>query len=187
MSRRRALIAASNSGSEFPLYLYNEGVISPIIGDFNTTGYKYGADSAFAQSKASTYLRLRSTSQYNLRGGRTWTGNNALPSQYIGKTLHCTGNMTNQQLNNRRTFFRLYLSESVVDASDTEDVGNSGAFVNATYSNFQFSGSDADVPAETTKTFDISLPITQAGYVSVMFYKGFTGQIDVHVENIWIE
>lgn len=183
MRRRRALMAAGKASSGIPLY--DAGVEAPITGGFNTTGYKYGADNLFAQSKDASYLVLQSLSQYNIRGGRTWTTANRIPSNAIGKTLRATGTVTNTELANKNTYVRLYNSENVVDASDTEDVNESGAFISAQYTQFDFSTND--VPAGATKSFDISLPITFAGYASIMFYKGYMGYIEVHVDKIWIE
>jgi len=184
MDRRRALMMAKEESG--PIWLYNQGEEADITGGFNTTGYKYGASDQFAQSKGATYLVLQSLSQYNLRGGRTWTTANTIPSNAIGKTLRATGTVSNTRVVNRNTYVRLYNSENVADASSTENVNNSGAFVGAQYTQFNFS-IPTDVPAGTTKSFDISLPITFAGYVSVMFYKGNNGYIVVHVDKIWIE
>lgn len=183
MRRRRALMAAGKASSGIPLY--DAGVEAPITGGFNTTGYKYGADNQFAQSKDASYLVLQSLSQYNISGGRTWTTANTIPSNAIGKTLRAIGTVTNTLAASRNTYVRLYNSENVVDASDTEDVNESGAFISAQYTQFDFS--TTDVPAGTTKSFDISLPITFAGYASIMFYKGYMGYIEVHVDKIWIE
>lgn len=184
LNRRRALMAAEELSSI--ISLYDTGIEAPITGGFNATGYKYGVDGAFTQSKGASYLVLQSLSQYNIHGGRTWTTTNTIPSNAIGKTLRATGTVTNTANNSKRTFVRLYNSGNVVDASDTESVDNSGAFVGAQYAQFDFS-LETDVPAGTTKSFDISLPVTFAGYVSVMFYKGYTGNIVVHVDKIWIE
>ena len=184
MRRRRALMAVGKASSGIPLY--DAGVEAPITGGFNTTGYKYGADGKFAQSKDASYLVLQSLSQYNIRGGRTWTTANTIPSNAIGKTLRAIGTVTNTGLSNQNTYIRLYNSGNVVDVSDTEDVNESGAFTGAQYAQFDFSTAD-NVPAGTTKSFDISLPISFAGYVSVMFYKGYNGYIVVHVDKIWIE
>lgn len=182
MRRRRALMRSKKASSV--ISLYDTGVEASITGGFNTTGYKYGADNIFTQSKDASYLVLQSLSQYNFHGGRTWTTTNRIPSNAIGKTLRATGTVTNTRLANRKTYVRLYNSENVVDASSTENVDDSGAFVDAQYAQFDFG---TDVPAGTTKSFDISLPITFAGYVSVMFYKGYNGYIVVHVDKIWVE
>ena len=181
MKRRRALVAGEASIS-----LYDTGVEAPVTGGFNTTGYKYGAANHFTQSKGAAYLVLQTLSQYNIHGGRTWTTKNRIPSKAIMKTLRATGTITNTEYVNKNTYVRLYNSENVVDASSTENVNNSGAFVGAQYAQFDFSTA-TETPAGTTKSFDISLPITFAGYVSVMFYKGYNGYIIVHVDKIWIE
>lgn len=182
MRRRRALMAAGKASSV--ISLYDTGVEASVTGGFNTTGYKYGASNQFTQSKGTAYLVLQSLNQYNIRGGRTWTTTNPIPSNAIGKTLRATGTVTNTGFSNKSTYVRLYNSENVVDASSTENVDDSGAFVDAQYAQFDFGN---DVPAGTTKSFDISLPITFAGYVSVMFFKGYNGNIVVHVDKIWIE
>lgn len=181
--RRRALMA----GAGGPIWLYNQGVEAPLSGGFNTTGYKYGASNMYTQSKGATYLVLQALSQYNIRGGRTWTTSQQIAASMVGKTLHCSGTVSNTAGENRSTFVRLYRSENVIDASSTENVDSSEAFVNAQYANFQFSGSTEIVPAGTTKTFDLSLQIAAPGYVSVMFYKGYLGYIVVRIDKIWIE
>lgn len=184
MQRRRALMRSKKASSV--ISLYDTGVEAPITGGFNTTGYKYGASDKFTQSKGASYLVLQSLNQYNIRGGRTWTTTNRIPSNAIGKTLRATGTVTNTGNVSKNTYVRLYNSENVVDASSTENVNNSGAFIDAQYTQFDFSTA-TDVPAGTTKSFDISLPVTFAGYVSVMFFKGYNGYIIVHVDKIWIE
>lgn len=186
MARRMALMGQVKPAG--PIWIYNQGEETDLSGEFTTTGYKYGADSAFAQSKGSKYLILQATSHYNVRGGRTWTTSIPLPESMRGKTLRCTGTMSNPSGNSRSSFFRLYNAQTVIDISSTEDVNNSGAFVDAEYANFQFSGTAAqEVPAGTTKTFDLSLQLTTPGYVSVMFYKGYISTMVVHIDKIWVE
>ncbi len=166
--RRKSLLGANTSGK---IWLYRNGVISPLIGDFITDGYQYGP--SFSQTKGETDLMIAATSPYNIRGGRTFTGLNPIPAKYIGKTLHCKVTLCNVQ---RASFARLYLSENVVSVSDVENVNDSGAFINSAFSEVTMND-----------TVDLSLPVTQAGYLSVMMYKGYPGLVSAEFEEIWIE
>lgn len=179
MSRRRALIG-QNSNVSFPLYLYNEGVISPVVQDFTTDGYKYGE--SFAQSKESSYLRIYSTSQYNIRGGRTYTTQLKIPQSCVGKTLHVTGTQVNSAASDmRNSKAYAFISESVVTTSNTENVISSGSFVNNIHTSQDLLG------ASTTINIHLTLSITQAGYISIVGYKGYNGNLDMKINKIWIE
>ena len=178
MSRRRALM--SNNADSFPMYLYNDGVISHVVQDFTTDGYKYGE--SFAQSKGSSYLRIYSTSQYNIRGGRTYTTQLPIPISCIGKTLHVTGTQVNSaasDLRNSKAY--VFISESVITTSNTENVISSGSFVNNIQTSQDLLG------ASTTINIHLTLSITQAGYISIVGYKGYSGNLNMNINKIWIE
>lgn len=184
--RRRELILPSESG---PIWLYNEGEVSPIIGGWNTTGYKYGSDAYFPQSIQPTYLQLGPTNQYNNKGGRTFTSNNRLPASLIGKTLHVVGTMgITMVAGGRDTYAYVFISDDVVDDSSKQFVGQTGAFVAPKiYKYFAFTSGTVSVPVNTVKDFELVLPITQDGYLSVCFYKGHNGQITTKFMKIWAE
>lgn len=167
------------------VWLYNEGEVSPLIGAWTTTGYKYGSDSSFTQSFEATYLKIYSLSQYNVKGGRTFSSQLQISSNFIGKTLRVQGTQTNPLsgvgYDMRASNAYAIISESVVDTNDTQSVSSSGSFPNNIYAWQSIAG------ASTTINIDISLPITQAGYVSVVAYKGYGGRLDTHITKIWIE
>ena len=185
MRRRRALMAA-RGGESFPLYLYNNGATSPIIGDWNTTGYRYGADSNFGQSKGSTELCVYTSNKYSVKGGRTFTGDNPIPARFVGKNLHVKGYW---KLNGDVTGGRIYdayaiISDSVQNASATQDVLTSGAFTNGISAVTRVT---TDMSVGATKPFSFTLPITKAGYVSLVMYKGYNGLIYAYFQEVWIE
>lgn len=181
MRRRRALMGAQG-GELFPLYLYNEGVISPVVGSFTTDGYKYGQP--FAQSQEDTYLQIISTSPYNFRGGRTFTIQSPIPRSCVGKTLRLSGTQTNQNTgvsDMRNSYVYAFISDAVVTSSDTESVIDSGSFVDS------ISDRQLILGANTTINLNLSLAITKTGYVSIVAYKGYNGWLDVKIDKIWIE
>ena len=185
MRRRRALMTA-RGGKSFPIYLYNNGVTSPIIGDWNTTGYQYGSDVHFGQSKDSTALCIHANSIYSIKGGRTYTGDNPIPTRFVGKTLHIKGYW---ELNGELAGGRAYdayaiISDSVQNASSEQDVLTSGAFTNGISA---VSSVTTDMSAGTTLPFSFILPITKAGYVSLVMYKGYNGLIYAYFQEVWIE
>ncbi len=165
------------------IWLYRNGVISPIIDSFDTSGYQYGAH--FSQSIRQADLYITATSQYNIRGGRTWTATNPIPSACIGMSLHCTGYIGNQSMSTRNGFTRMYLSEAVHTVSDTESVASSGAFENATYA--EENTFITDTSAGTEKSFHLVLPIVKSAYLSLMMYKGYNGTNYTVFQEIWIE
>ena len=173
------------SGGDALTWLYREGVISPILGDFNTAGYCYNEShnyGSFSQSKEAGCLLLRAGNPNKYTGGRTFTSDNSISDSFIGKTLRVSGSISWTYYTTRASFVGVYLSEEVVNASGTENVDQSGAFVNAVSQKHQFSG-----PANTTENFDLMLPITQSGYISIMFYKGHTAAMEIRVDRVWIE
>ena len=180
-ARRNGLLGGALPGK---IWIYQNGVVSPIIGNFSDNGYQYG--SPFSQSKRETDLFITSTSPYNIRGGRTWTGNRTIPPVLIGRTLRCTGHLGSNQYDNRIAFVRMYLSGEVATVSSEEDVSTSGAFLQSTYVE---AAVDFNHPlAENTNfAFDLSLPITQPGFLSLMLYKGYSGLVYASFESIWIE
>ena len=164
-------------------WLYKNGVVSPVIGSFVPDGYQYGTH--FSQSMRSADLYITATSQYNLRGGRTWTGEKPFPEAFVGKTLHCTGFIGNQAMSTRNGFTRMYLSGAVHTVSDTENVASSGAFENATYA--EENAFMTDTAAGTGKSFHLVLPIVKSAYLSLMMYKGYNGTNYAVFQEIWIE
>lgn len=164
-----------------PVWLYKDGVTSPIIGGWNNAGYKYG--SAFAQSQDATKLRIYSTSQYNNRGGRTFTTNLQIPADFINKSIHVKGSITITTLAGRNNKGYVFISETVQDASSTEDVASSGAFTNAISKYFE---SD-NMAIGTTKTFELVIELTKVGYLSLVGYKGYNGYVTVNFEEVWVE
>lgn len=181
-NRRRALMAALEGGDSFPLYLYNEGVISPVVGDFNTDGYKYATQ--FSQSKQPDYLYITATSLYNIPGGRTWSGNIPISAKYIGKTLKCSGVVgVTGDVAGGRSYVFLYLSDSVTNDSSNISPLDSTAFENESHVSF-YTG---ELTAGQSKTFTLSLPITKDGYVSVVMFKNYNGKMYTMFQKIWIE
>lgn len=180
-------MGAQAGGESFPLYLYDNGVTSNVVGGWNTTGYKYG--SAFAQSEQSAALRLYATSKYNATGGRTYTSNNIVPDRFIGKSLHVKGyfKMNGDLAGGRDSYAYVFISESVQDASATQEVLSSGAFTNEIHqSSLAVPGTGQIQPGES-KSFEMVLPITQAGYLSFAFYKGYTGLLYLYIQEAWIK
>ena len=165
------------------IWLYRNGVISPILGSFDSSGYQYGG--SFSQSMREEDLYITATSQYNIRGGRTWTGTNPIPAACVGKALHCTGYIGNRTLTTRNGFTRMYLSETVHTVSDTENVAESGAFENAVYA--EEDAFMTDTASGTEKRFHLVLPIMKSAYLSLMMYKGNNGTNYAAFQEIWIE
>lgn len=184
-ARRRGLMGQESGGSQFPLYLYNEGEISSVAGDFTTDGYKYGADSNYEQSKQPEYLGIKSKNSFEYKGGRTFTTQYQIPNSCIGKTLRVIGTQTNtgntSSTDMRNSFARVYVSSQVVNNSEVQAVADSGCFVDAIYANQAINGKNKTI------NIDLTLTLTQAGYVSVMAYKGYGGWLDVKISKIWIE
>lgn len=165
------------------IWLYRNGVVSPIIGSFDTSGYRYGAH--FSQSMRQADLFITSTSQYDIHGGRTWTGTNPIPAACAGRSLHCTGYIGNQSSYTRKGFTRMYLSDAVHTVSDTENVAASGAFENAVCA--EENAFMADTAPGTVKHFHLVLPIIRSAYLSLMMYKGYNGTNYAVFQEIWIE
>lgn len=164
-------------------WLYRNGSVSPVIGSFVPDGYQYGAH--FSQSMRQADLYITSTSQYDIHGGRTWTGTNPISSAYAGKSLHCIGYICNLGLATRKGCTRMYLSEAVHTVSDTENVAASGAFENAVYA--EENAFMTDTPPGTEKRFHLVLPILKSAYLSLMMYKGYNGTNYAVFQEIWIE
>ena len=164
-------------------WLYRNGSVSPVIGSFVPDGYQYGA--LFSQSMRQADLYITATSQYNIRGGRTWTAANPIPSACIGMSLHCTGYIGNQSMSTRNGFTRMYLSEAVHTVSDTESVADSGAFEHAAYA--EENAFMTETAPGTEKRFHLVLPILKSAYLSLMMYKGNNGTNYAVFQEIWIE
>ena len=181
MLRRRALMGAQGEGSG-PVWLFNNGVTSSVAGGWNNAGYKYG--STFAQAITSNSLHVYSTNKYNTRGGRTYTTNNVLPANLLGKTLVLKGTLVTSDVNdNRNCAIYLYISETVTNASTVESVPSSGAFTNEIHRSKTYTIQDAS----GTDNFEIRLPITQTGYVSLVGYKGYTGTYHFYFKEVYAE
>lgn len=180
MKRRRALMAQGEDSGI--VWLFNNGTTSSVAGGWNESGYKYGT--AFAQAITINSLHVYSTSKWNNRGGRTYTTNNRLPANLIGKTLVVKGTLeASGSTDIRTTAIYLYISETVTDASSVEDVRSSGAFTNEIHSSKVYSNSDT----VGTYNFEVRLPITQTGYVSMVGYKGNTGTYHFYFKEVYAE
>ena len=182
MQRRRTLMMAKKeSGS---IWLYNNGETSDVVGDWNTTGYKYGT--IFSQSNGSTALSIYATSKYNIHGGRTFTSNNVLPSAYVGKTLHVKGyfRMNGDLKGGRSSYVYAFISDSVQDVSDVENIVASGAFTGEIHA---YSPAGNDLEPGATVDFEMILPLTKTGYLSLAFYKGYNGLLYSYIKEVWVE
>lgn len=185
MDRRRALLS---SGAESgPVWLYNRGVTSGIIGGWNTVGYRYGAQ--FDQAEEPESLRIFATSSYNNRGGRTYTSNNILPSDIVGKTLHVKGyfEMRGSIKGGRDSYVHAFISDSVQDVSNVESALNSGAFAGQIHISQVCTPGTSDIKPGKTRDFEMILPLTKTGFLSLVFYKGYNGLLYSYFTEVWIE
>ena len=184
LTRRRAMMGQNESG---PIWLYNNGVTSDLIGGWNSVGYKYGSN--FGQSIGATALNLYATTKWNNKGGRTYTGNNPLPEAFIGKTLHVKGNFKmNGDLNGgRSSYVYAFISESVQDVSNVESVTASGAFIDEIHTSKLCVQSGHEMNPGDVINFEMVLPITKDGYLSLVFFKGYSGLLYSYFREVWVE
>lgn len=175
------MIGGAESGR---VQLYNRGITSYIIGGWNTDGYKYGT--SFNQAEEPTSLRLYATNPFNYHGGRTYTSNNILPTEFIGKTLHVTGYLilTGTINGGRQSGVYVFISDSVQDSTSVDDVSASGAFDGEIHKSVIMTQNiEANIPVP----FEIVLPLTKSGYLSFVMYKGYNGFFNAYFEEAWIE
>lgn len=180
MRRRRALMGAQTSADD--PYLYKDGVISPILGGFNTTGYKRDPN-RYGQDIENDALYIYSLDQFTNPGGRTFTSDNALPTSMVGKTLHVKGIVSNTSGNGGRSYIYFFVSETVTDDSSAVSPTNSSAFTNSIYKSY-YTG---DMASGASKEFELSTELTQGGYLSLVMYKNYNGKLSVRFKEVWVE
>ena len=174
--RRRALMIGAKTPSG-KIWLYNNGVISPIIGNFSVFGYSHN----------STYNKAEITDEYlwyhndssgatsALTGGKTFTSELILPSYLIGKTIHVKGQHKNNQTAANDSA-GVYVSDSVVNSQSPNT-----SFVN---------NINTVLPLATDiqlTDFEFTLLLTKIGFLSLVGRKQSSGKVEIRFLEVWAE
>lgn len=160
------------------IYLYNNGVTSEIYGPINNKGYSANATYNKATFE-STYLQVYGNSSgatAAVKGGKTFSFENPLPAEYIGKKVYIRGKHKNTS-SNASDIAYIFISDALPDTTSTSFAT---AFPNYIYNSFTMK------QASDFTNFELSLTITRAGYLSIVGRKNGGGYSYIQFYEIFI-
>ena len=169
---------ATQQESDGKVWLYKDGELADFLGSLKT-GTAYSESSTYNKaSQEETYLYIYGTtanSGSTYRGGKSFTSENKIPSSLIGKTLHVKGEHKNTSSNTNDQAYA-YIAGTI----------SSAYLLDNAYSNYIRASKDFGQENDYTE-FELVLPITRVGYLSLVGRKVNAGIYGFKFTEVWAE